>query len=88
MRQKSFSCLVPACPGLVERAGDIEVKATYHDLSPRAGSEMCTLPDAIVAAAAPAAQATLLLANNRHLSKVPGIQVACLADYRQKASPV
>lgn len=38
-------------------------------------------PDAIVAATALAAQATLLLTNDRHLSKIPGIQVACLADY-------
>lgn len=39
-------------------------------------------PDAIVMATALAANATLLITNDRHLSRVPGIQVACLADYR------
>lgn len=39
-------------------------------------------PDAIVSATAMAAEATLLVTNDRHLSKVPGIQVACLSEYR------
>jgi uncharacterized protein len=38
-------------------------------------------PDAIVTATAMACGATLLVTNDRHLSRVPGIQVACLADY-------
>jgi predicted nucleic acid-binding protein len=38
-------------------------------------------PDAIVSATAMAAEATLLVTNDRHLSRVPGIQVACLSDY-------
>lgn len=39
-------------------------------------------PDAIVSATAMAAEATLLVTNDRHLSRVQGIQVACLSDYR------
>jgi predicted nucleic acid-binding protein len=39
-------------------------------------------PDAIVSATAMVAEATLLVTNDRHFSKVPGIQVACLSDYR------
>jgi predicted nucleic acid-binding protein len=38
-------------------------------------------PDAIVTTTAMTAGATLLVTNDRHLSKVSGIQVACLADY-------
>lgn len=38
-------------------------------------------PDAIVTATAIAAGASLLVTNDRHLSKVPGIQVFCLGDY-------
>jgi predicted nucleic acid-binding protein len=38
-------------------------------------------PDAIVTATAMAGGATLLVTNDRHLSRVPGIQVACLTDY-------
>jgi len=39
-------------------------------------------PDVIVAATAIAAEATLLVTNDRHFSKVPEIQIACLSDYR------
>jgi predicted nucleic acid-binding protein len=39
-------------------------------------------PDAIVAATAIAAEATLLVTNDRHFSQVPEIQIACLSDYR------
>jgi uncharacterized protein len=38
-------------------------------------------PDAIVLATAMAAEATLLVTNDRHFSKVPGIQVTCLSDF-------
>lgn len=46
----------------------------------RASHGLRTL-DAIVSATARAAGATLLVTNDRHLSKVPGIQVFCLGDY-------
>lgn len=38
-------------------------------------------PDAIVTATAMAAGATLLVTNDRHLSRVPGMEVVCLADF-------
>jgi predicted nucleic acid-binding protein len=46
----------------------------------RASHGLRTL-DAIVSATARAAGASLLVTNDRHLSKVPGIQVFCLNDY-------
>ena len=47
----------------------------------RAGHGLRT-PDAIIVPTAMAAEATLLVTNDHHFSRVPGIQVACLADYR------
>ena len=38
-------------------------------------------PDAIVVATAIAAGATLLITNDRHFSRVSGIQVSCLSEY-------
>ena len=38
-------------------------------------------PDSIVSATAMAAEATLLVTNDRHLSRVPGMQVTCLSDF-------
>ena len=41
-------------------------------------------PDAILAATAAAAGATLLVTNDRRFLEVPGIQVVCLADHLRK----